>query len=405
MISTIDHSFAQRSDNVTAGLHKVLKLPHVVSTLLTAWKGRMALWCALFFSLCASTQAFASDNFNFCESHETPPEVLVSLPEDDAPKSLSDEFIVDAYFFNGNFQTLDGHRYSYELTYLFFEGTTLAAVGSITDIDRQEFHHKIWASFGVPYRETVDGYDLTIPDGPLSTNPPRVIGSNGNALFKMEIDGITVELALSSLKNPAYFFHNGFGAYIDPATGEDVGSNFYYGRTRNLTLGKIKQDAQTQLVIGESWAERQYTLAFQGDVVWTWYAIRLDNGEEIMAYDITMRQTGDQVILSGTFVGAPGACDYEELAPEDVIMTSSGAYTSPHTGNVYPTDFALEVPSKGLELTLTPVMQDQEGFDLLGLLPAFWSGGATVQGIRDGEPVQGHAEIQLWVGPVSLGQD
>lgn len=396
MIIDMPDNAIQNLNSSSADSKKGNSKRSATASALAACGQKIASLCVFLAFLFFAPQAFASDNLNLCRSHETPPEVLVSLPEDDAPKSLSEDYTTDVYFFMGEFQTLQGRDYHFALAYLYFEGTTLAAVGSITDVANQKFHHKTWASLGVPYKATQNSFDLSIPDGPLSVNSPRAKGANGVALVEMEIDGIKVEFALDSLKNPAYFFHNGFGQYTDPATGNDVGSNFYYGRTRNLLLGKIKQNGNTQLVYGEAWAERQAAIALQGDVKWTWYSIRLDNGEEIMAYDIKMRQTGDQVIRSATFVGAPGTCQYEEPAPEEFIMTSSGSYTSPHSGNVYPTSFGLEIPSKNLQLTLTPVMQDQELVNLLGFVPPAWHGGTTVTGRRNGRPVRGHADVELY---------
>ncbi len=371
----------------------------VGSARLANWKRGIVLWCVFLISMATAPQAVASDDINFCESHETPPDVVVSLPEDDAPKSLSEEVVTDLYAFVGNFQTLAGHRYTFQLIFALFEGTTIFATASVTDVDNQIFRHKAWASLGIPYEETENSYDLSVPDGPLSGGSPRAIGANGNAWLEMEVDGVTVELVLTSLKNPAYFFHNGFGSFVDPATGQDVGSRFFFGRTKNLALGTIKQNGLTQPVFGEAWADTHHLIALQGDIVNTGYFIRLDNGEEIMAYDFRMRQTGDQVFRSATLVGAPSACEYEELAPEDFIMTSSGAYTSPHSGNVYPTSFQLEIPSRDLELTLTPDMEDQEFYNLLGFFPPTWSGQATVEGTRNGVPVRGHASVDVYVGP------
>lgn len=367
---------------------------------------KAVVWLSLSYFLPGSGVASASDTFNLCYPHDTPQGTLVDLPADDAPKFFSDGphvgprgvvemNPVQTYFFNGNFKTLNHHEYGFGLTYLTLFDTIVFAVGNITDVTNQTYHHKAWVSFSSPLPRAIDSFNLILPSEPTSLDAPVTTGENGQVDLHMTIDGITVDLSLESVKDPAYFFHNGFGAYIDPATNTDVGSNYYYARPRNLVYGKIKANGKKKMVAGEAWAERQFMIAPQGDVKWVWHAIRLNNGEELMVYDIQMRQTGETVIHTGTFIGKPPSCNAEELEPEDIIMTSIGSYTSPHSGHVYPTSFRVEVPSKDLDITLTPTVQDQELYNLLGAAAPTWAGGAEVEGTRNGHPVIGNAEIQL----------
>ncbi|HKY62968.1 MAG TPA: lipocalin family protein [bacterium] len=342
------------------------------------------------------TQAKSSDQVNLCVF--PPQESLISIPEDDAPKFLADGWLLNAYSFYADMTDIsNGDRYGILAIYLSFFDTTLFAVGSVTDVAAQNYVHQPWLSFGPTFTPTEDGFDLFLPDGPTSANGPVATGENGRVAFDLAVGGYEAKLNYESLKDAAAFFDDGFGAYIDPETGQDVGSNFYYGRYRNLVYGTLKRpgDHWPRPVIGSGGWDHQFGASLQGDVKWTWYYIRLDNGEEVMMFDITMRESGARVIKSATLMGKAPLCKYETFNDEEFVTNASGEYISPHSGNVYPTTLEFAIPSKGLQLTLTPAMQDQELVNMFGLVTPSYHGIATVEGTRNGKRVTGGADIQL----------
>jgi len=48
------------------------------------------------------------------------------------------------------------------------------------------------------------------------------------------------------------------------------------------------------------------------------------------------------------------------MGATDFSMSLQGAWTSPHTGITCPNQFGLSVPSRGMNLTLTPELADQD---------------------------------------------
>ncbi|HKY63411.1 MAG TPA: lipocalin family protein [bacterium] len=344
--------------------------------------------------------AFGSDFLNLClTNHQPPAGVDVNLPEDDSPKAGTPGFPVDAWAWNAHVQTLAGHDYAFGFLYLYLPFDVLVVFGNITDVDGGSYHNQTWATFGIPYVPTEDGYlDIRLADTPISHNAPTAKGYAGDYRVTHEIDDLKFDVTFFNLKDPIYHGGDGFLPYIDPSTGNDVGSNYYYSRARAAVVGKVTDGGKTKLVVGEGWSERQMPVAEQGDLKMFWYAIRLDNGEEIMLYDITMRQTGEQVIETGTYAFAPPFCGYEELTGDDFEMTTEGSFISPVTGTEYPTVFHADIPSRNTYLTLTPLLPNQEVFNTLGLFHSFYNGAATVEGTVDGQPVSGTAEIQDWIG-------
>ncbi|HKY63189.1 MAG TPA: lipocalin family protein [bacterium] len=348
----------------------------------------------------AAGNAFGSDTLNLClTNHQPPPGVPINLPEDDSPKAGTPGFPVDAWQFNGHVQTFTGHNYGFGYLFLYLPFDVLVITGNITDLDGGTYHNQTWATFGIPYVATEDGYlDIRLADTPISHNAPTVQGRAGDYRVTHQIDDVKFDLTFLNLKDPVYHNGDSFMSYIDPDTGNDVGSNYYYSRTRNALVGKVTDGGKTKVVFGEGWSERQAAIHEQGDVKMFWYAIRLDNGEELMLFDVTMRQTGAPVIRTGTRAFAPPFCGYEELTGEDFEMTTGGSWVSPETGVEYPTVFYADIPSRDIHLTLTPLLPNQEVFNTLGLFHSFYNGAATVEGTVDGQPVSGTAEVQDWIG-------
>ena len=104
------------------------------------------------------------------------------------------------------------------------------------------------------------------------------------------------------------------------------------------------------------------------------------------------------IVASGTFVKKD--CSFETLDAAAFEIEPLGSWTSPHTGNVYPQNWHVRVPSKGLDLDATVLLADQEIYKHTtnpvagALTPAYWEGKIAITGKGPGGPIrgQGYAE-------------
>jgi hypothetical protein len=78
---------------------------------------------------------------------------------------------------------------------------------------------------------------------------------------------------------------------------------------------------------------------------------------------------------------------------------SAQFWTSEKTGAKYPVGWRIEVPRERLQLTIKPVLENQE----LALMPlTYWEGAIEITGTRDGKPIKGRGYLELtgYAGPL-----
>ena len=128
------------------------------------------------------------------------------------------------------------------------------------------------------------------------------------------------------------------------------------------------------------------------DVQWAWTGMQLDDGTEV-----TYAKTTDN-LGKGTLVDKAVLVDKvggSSLA--DAELSQLGSWTSLETFIAYGREWSLSVPSEGLELTLTAVVDAQELISVIST-PAYWEGQVAVKGTRRGVPVSGFGFVEQYFG-------
>ena len=134
----------------------------------------------------------------------------------------------------------------------------------------------------------------------------------------------------------------------------------YYSYPRLATTGTIEVGGKTHQVAGELWYDRQWNCGGVNnkDVAWDWLSLQLDEPkEEIMLYTVHQTKTG-QHIGGGTHYDAKG--QNLHLAEADFKLEPLTYWTSPESKKKYPATWHITVPSKGYDLTVTPLVPNQE---------------------------------------------
>jgi predicted secreted hydrolase len=122
---------------------------------------------------------------------------------------------------------------------------------------------------------------------------------------------------------------------------------------------------------------------------WDWFSIQLDNGTELMVFQLRREDGSIDAFSSGTFVAADGFTT--QLGADDFTLEVTDTWRSPRSGGEYPSGWRLRVPSAQLDLTITPHLADQE----MQVSYAYWEGAVRVDGTADGQAVRGNGYVEL----------
>ena len=107
-----------------------------------------------------------------------------------------------------------------------------------------------------------------------------------------------------------------------------------------------------------------------------------------MFYFLRDRDGTEDPYSAGTWVDSGGQA--RPLSRGDVRMQVLSYWTDAG-GARYPSRWRLVVPATGLEVTVNPVLADQE----LVTSPRYWEGSVDVSGTRAGRPVAGRGYVEL----------
>jgi len=155
-------------------------------------------------------------------------------------------------------------------------------------------------------------------------------------------------------------------------------------------------------VRGVSWMDHEFgSDELQRDQVgWDWFSVQLDDRREIMSYRLRMKDGSLAAESSGSLVDARGRVRH--LAGSGVVVDATGAWTSPHTGAVYPSGWRVRVASAGLDAVLVPTVLDQELAGTAGGI-SYWEGAVDVRDAVSGRRLgAGYVELTGYAGAISL---
>jgi predicted secreted hydrolase len=172
---------------------------------------------------------------------------------------------------------------------------------------------------------------------------------------------------------------------------EPDNASYYYSLTRMPTSGSITVGGQRFEVRGETWMDREWsTRVLSPDQIgWNWFALRLDDGRELMFFHLRRRDGAKDVWSSGVIVDRDGTSRL--LGADDVTVEPSGVWTSPRSHIAYPAAFRLVVPAAALDVRVVPLLADQE----LDLTFRYWEGAVRVEGETGGKPAKGLGYLEL----------
>ena len=315
------------------------------------------------------------------------------FPDDHGPHP---EFRNEWWYVTGNVDDEDGRRFGFELTIFRFSLAPTMPVSrsrwrtnqvyiahlAVTDAEEDRFlvaQRYARGAVGLagaqakPFRVWADDW---------------FIAEQGNGDWRLVADdgAFAIDVNLRAQKPPVL---NGIDG-LSQKSSDPGNASYYYSITRLQTQGRIRIDGEQFNVSGLSWLDREWSTSALADnqVGWDWFALQLSDGSDLMFYGLRLTDGTQDPQSAGTFVTASGRSTH--LYREDVDVTVLDTWDSPE-GGTYPSLWRVQVPRFGLDVTVTPVIADQELFTTV----RYWEGAVDVQGSRDGESISGRGYVEL----------
>jgi predicted secreted hydrolase len=317
------------------------------------------------------------------------------FPEDHGPHP---DFRSEWWYFTGNLWTPRDRRFGYELTIFRFAlaperredtsqwSTNQVYMGhfSITNVEDEEFVNFERLSRGAvglagaqaePFRVWIEDWSIAVS----APDPAR---------WQISARAGDIQLVLDLLPTKPMVLQGDRG--LSQKSSEPGNASYYYSFTRIETHGTLTINQEPFAVSGQSWMDREWSTSALGadQAGWDWFALQLDDGYDLMFYQLRRKDGGIDPHSRGTLVGPHGRTT--TLPAQEVKIEVMDTWESPRGGH-YPSQWRFEIPSAQLEFDITPVLPDQE----LVASVRYWEGAVDVRGRRNGAEVKGHGYVEL----------
>ena len=211
-------------------------------------------------------------------------------------------------------------------------------------------------------------------------------GDAGQHAFAAATETYSIDISVQATR--PHTLHDGDGFLI----GLD-GWTYYYSWTRMDAAGILTVNGQDLTVTGEVWMDHQWgDFQVRGNPAgWQWFGVRLENGVDIMV--VETRGIDGQITAFGTMTDANNVQTHIEN--NQVTIQALGEWRSAVTSGVYPAGWRVSIPTHGVDMTLTPVLDDQEFTLTFPPSNNYWEGLVESEITFNGEVVEGRAYVEL----------
>lgn len=167
-------------------------------------------------------------------------------------------------------------------------------------------------------------------------------------------------------------------------------ASYYYSFTRMQAQGRMLLDGEELALSGLGWMDREWSTSVldAGQVGWDWFALHLDDGRDLMVYQIR-RDDGSIDGAGGVVVSVEGGS--EVITGADFSLDPL-AFWRDERGADWPVSWQLRVPSLGIDGRIDARHPDQ----LNRLALRYWEGRVCLQG---SVPGCGYLEMTGYTAP------
>jgi predicted secreted hydrolase len=314
------------------------------------------------------------------------------------------EFRTEWWYYTGNVRARDGHGYGFEL--VFFrqgqgEGRQPADNQSAWRVDDLYLAHLALSDIdGRRFRS----FQRLNRAGPgiagIGFDQGRIWNGNWQVRWDKATDvqtlsavagGVNFTLRLTPRKPPVIHGENGVS---QKAEGEGKAS-YYVSFPRLEVEGRLDGAEVTGSAwMDHEWFSQQLDAAQQG---WDWFSVQLENGTELMLFELRRRDGSIDAHSSGTFIARDGRATHLKRA--DFELQPREYWTSGKTGARYPVKWRIAVPGMAIALECAAALPDQELVAEGDAGQTYWEGAVTYSGTARGV---GYLEMTGYGKPVQF---
>ncbi|OGO29630.1 MAG: hypothetical protein A2Z16_07240 [Chloroflexi bacterium RBG_16_54_18] len=309
------------------------------------------------------------------------------------------DYLTEWWYFTGNLTSAEGRDFGYQLT---FFRRSLAPPGAVADRESDWASTQAYmAHFAIT--DVRDKQHHVFEQ--LSRGAAGLAGSQLEPfriwLYSWEVSqlsptkysltaaekGITLNLTLEDNKGPVLHGEQGYSQ----KSSQPGQASMYYSLTRLESKGTLQIGGQLFAVTGQSWMDHEFSTSAlsAGQVGWDWFSIQLNDGSELMLFQIRQQDGSIDPYSSGTLVRPDGTA--KGLSRDDFSVQIQGSWTSPHSSAEYPAGWLIRIIPEAMELRIEPCLADQE----LNLHYVYWEGCVSIEGIKNGINVLGKGYVEL----------
>ena len=329
------------------------------------------------------------------------------FPRDHGPHP---DFRQEWWYVTGNLDAADGERFGFELTFFRVALVPPTAVTTptaasraaspeaasawrareiyvahfaVTDVARRRFRSAQKLARGALGLAGADAAPLHVW---LDDWALKATGDGARWELHAAQPGYAIDLTLESQSAPALNGKAGLSRKSD----QPADATYYYSIPRVGVRGQLLREGQTVEVHGLAWLDREWGSGGLGpsEVGWDWFGLQLGDGSALMFYALRDRDGHRDAHSAGTWMGPDG--NVRELTNEDVAIAVNNEWRN-GSGDRYPSGWRVRVPALSLDLTVRPVLADQE----LQTTPRYWEGAVDVTGERAGTSLGGRGYVEL----------
>lgn len=311
-------------------------------------------------------------------------------------------FRTEWWYFTGNLVDDQGLRYGYQLTFfrqglrteqpepgnLWSVRDVFFAHFTLTDGARHRFHMADCISRSGPglAGARTDGMDVWILDWSAVMNDSTVSLIAAHA-------GMELQLILRPRKPLVFHGQNGLSA-----KGKQVGQASYYTSFTDVeTRGRLRVPGRSSgiTVTGVSWFDHEFgsNQLAPDQQGWDWFSIHVSDGRDLMVYLLRKTDESIEKASSGTLIEADGT--WRHLGRSDIAIGVLETWESPHSGSKYPSKWRVQIPSAALNITIAPLVADQELNTAESINLTYWEGAVAGEGTSGTEKVSCEGYVEL----------
>ncbi|MFW2133225.1 lipocalin-like domain-containing protein [Ectothiorhodospira haloalkaliphila] len=308
------------------------------------------------------------------------------------------EYRNEWWYVTGNLDDAEGRRFGFQITFFRFalsptppesESTWATNQGwmahlAVTDVNGDRHRALERFSRGAaglagaeldPFRVWLDDWELGAEAG--NDFPWRLVAAEGD---------LALDLRLEPLKDKVFQGDRG----LSQKSPEPGNASYYFSMTRLDTEGTLSLGGREYSVSGLSWMDREWSTSVLGEsqVGWDWFSLQLDDGHDVMVYELRLEDGGVDPLSKGLWVEPDSQ---HQVIPHDAFeLQVLRTWTSP-AGSTYPVAWRLRLLEQERDLEIRAVREDQE----MDLTVRYWEGAVDV--FEAGEPAgRGFVEMTAY---------